>query len=537
MRSRIGGCFVGLLIGCLLIIHAAEPNDQSARSMIGREVAIPKHLADDEEFRIPLVDLIAYGKKLFCAQWTEQEGGGRPLTKGNGKRLTDLNHPLVGARAFNRVSAPDANSCAGCHNSPYGIPGGGGDYATNVFVQAQRFDFATFDRADSVRTGGSLNEGMEPVTLQTVGDSRSTTAMFGAGYLEMIAREITHDLQATRDSLKLGESKELVSKGIHFGRIARSAGGLWDASQVEGLPRASVISKGAHDPPNLIVRIWHQAGNAVSLREFTNTSLNQHHGIQTTERFGVDQDPDGDGFVNEMTRADVTALAVFQATLQVPGRVIPKDPAFRAAILQGEKAFGRIGCATCHIPSIPLSKEGSVYSEPNPYNVSGNLRIGEARPLSFDLNSDFLPQPRLKPAADGVVYVPAFTDFKLHDICDLDDPGEPLDMNQTTWSPNYRQGNRKFLTKRLWGAANEAPYFHHGLFTTLRQAVLAHSGEALASRRGFEALPESEQDGLIEFLKSLQVLPPGTRELVVDENFQPTVWASVFAKVETRGPR
>jgi hypothetical protein len=35
-------------------------------------------------------------------------------------------------------------------------------------------------------------------------------------------------------------------------------------------------------------------------------------------------------------------------------------------------------------------------------------------------------------------------------------------------------------------------------------------------------LPEEyEQDSLIEFLKTLQVLAPGTRQLVVDENFLP----------------
>jgi CxxC motif-containing protein (DUF1111 family) len=98
-------------------------------------------------------------------------------------------------------------------------------------------------------------------------------------------------------------------------------------------------------------------------------------------------------------------------------------------------------------------------------------------------------------------------------------------MNQTVWSQKFAQGNRRFLTKRLWGAANEPPYFHHGRFTTLRQAVLAHSGEALDSRRKFQALPEYDQDALIEFLKSLQALPPGTKDLIVDENFQRKVFA------------
>jgi len=97
-------------------------------------------------------------------------------------------------------------------------------------------------------------------------------------------------------------------------------------------------------------------------------------------------------------------------------------------------------------------------------------------------------------------------------------------MNQSTWSPKFKEGNRYFLTKRLWGAANEPPYYHHGLFTTMRRSILAHAGEALESRRTFEACSKYDQDSLIEFLKTLQVLPPGTRDLIVDENFHAKVW-------------
>ena len=96
-------------------------------------------------------------------------------------------------------------------------------------------------------------------------------------------------------------------------------------------PREPALDTDRRNPPTLIIRPWHQASNVVSLREFTNTAFNQHHGIQSTERFGVDTDPDGDGFINEMTRADVTAVSVWQATLPVPGRVIPRDPDDRAA--------------------------------------------------------------------------------------------------------------------------------------------------------------------------------------------------------------
>jgi hypothetical protein len=348
--------------------------------------------------------------------------------------------------------------------------------------------------------------------------------MFGAGYLEMLARQIT-ELQHIRDRIKRGETKELVATGIHFGQLSLTKEGLWDTSHVKGFPRLSLFSTGSHNPPSLVIRPWHQAANVVSIREFTNNAFNQHHGIQSTERFGIDTDPDGDGFTNELTRADVTAVTLWQASLQVPGRVIPNDPTIEAAVLAGEKTFDKIGCATCHIPGLPLERSGWVFTEPGPYNPPGNLRTGETKTVSMDLTSPLLPAPRLTPESHGAkaIAVPAYTDFKLHDVC-LPEDVEPLDMNQSVWSPKFRQGNRYFLTKRLWGAANEPPYMHNGMYTTMRAALLAHAGEALESRRAFQAISKYEQDSLIEFLKTLQVLPPGTKDLVVDENFHARVW-------------
>jgi len=105
----------------LLIVATRIVGQQTRPSSIGREVSVPTHLKDGQEFSIPLETLLKEGKLLFNAIWTEQEGGGRPLTKGTGRPLADPSRPLTGTRAFNRVSGPDANSCAGCHNVPYGI--------------------------------------------------------------------------------------------------------------------------------------------------------------------------------------------------------------------------------------------------------------------------------------------------------------------------------------------------------------------------------------------------------------------------------
>lgn len=526
-------------VGSTALAEQATASDVGPRKhgvdRLGRETSVVVRLMDGMELVTPLGVLVAHGQRLFDARWTRVEGAGRGLTKGTGRPLADASLGLIGGRAFNRVSAPDANSCAGCHSSPHGILGGGGDFATNVFVLGQRFDFATFDRADTLPTRGAVDEAGNQVSLLDAANQRSTTGMFGAGYLEMLARQMTEELQGIRDTIRRGETKELVAKGVAFGKLTLRESGLWDTSKVEGLGRLSLLATDSHAPPSLVLRPWHQASNVVSIREFTNTAFNHHHGIQSTERFGLDTDPDGDGFTNELTRADVTAVSVWQATLQVPGRVIPSDPVIERAVLAGEKAFERIGCADCHIPQLPLDKNGWVYSEPNPFNPPGNLRLGETEELKVDLTDSALPEPRLRPDAAGVVWVDAYTDFKLHDICE---PGagkaEPLDQNQAQWSPKFRDGNCRFLTKRLWGAANEPPYWHHGQFTTLRRAVLAHDGEARASRVAFEALPASGRDEVIEFLKSLQVLPPGTKDRVVDETYKARPWPPLPRSTATR---
>jgi len=138
-----------------------------------------------------------------------------------------------------------------------------------------------------------------------------------------------------------------------------------------------------------------------------------------------------------------------------------------------------------------------------------------------DLSSDELPLPRLK-VSQGVVMVPAYTDLKLHDLCDgpTDPNAEPLDQNQPAGSPDFFAGNQQFITRKLWGLYNQGPFGHAGKFTTMREEInLGHNGEASAARLAFRALTPSQQADVIEFLKSLQILPPGTRCRAVDERY------------------
>lgn len=516
----------------------------SALAQIGVEKSIPTHLQDGEEFTITTSELIAFGQKLFVAMWTDQEGQGRPLTKGTGKILADTTSPLVFPHNFNRISAPETNSCSGCHNKPF--PGGGGDIVGNVFVLGQRFDFATFDRNDTIPTRGAVDELGNPVTFQTVTNNRKTIGMNGSGFIEMLARQMTAELEAEESGCAVGTSCVLSSKGVTFGTLTHKLDGTWDTSEVEGIATPSLSTSGTKGP-TLVIRPFHQAGNVISIREFTNNAFNHHHGIQPEERFGLNQDCDQDGFVNEVTKADITAITLFQVTLPPPGRVIARDPATRAAIINGEAKFDAIGCTSCHVDSLPLGVDsqgdkGWVFTEPNPLNPCGNLRLtdcdgvtsppgaGDFKASSFcpslppgsdvesegtisvDLTDTQLPGPRLQ-VVNNVVNVPAYTDLKIHNMSNSSYPAdpncEPLDQNQPAGSTGFFAGNCSFITRKLWGIANQHSFGHHGQFTTIRDAiVMGHAGEAQASNTAFQALSASDQDSIIEFLKSLQILTP-----------------------------
>ncbi|PYT08625.1 MAG: hypothetical protein DMF49_04685, partial [Acidobacteria bacterium] len=74
----------------------------------------------------------------------------------------------------------------------------------------------------------------------------------------------------------------------------------------------------------------------------------------------------------------------------------------------------------------------------------------------------------------------------------------------------------QFITRKLWDAGNSAPYGHRGDLTTLTEAIESHGGEARAARDAFISLPRADRDDIIEFLKSLQILPDGA-PIVVPE--------------------
>ena len=279
--------------------------------------AMPSHFDQASVLRMPFVEIFAAGQQIFVTNFNACDAAGRPATTGIGTSRTP---DLILAPRFTRVSAPDANSCAGCHAQPQ--PGGAGDFVANVFVLAQ----ASVPVSKLI-----LNDDFSNTWLE-----RNTLGMFGSGAIEILGREMTDDLRRLKTnaisqakSTGRNVSVALTTKGIPFGSLIAHPDGSVDTSGVSGVD------------PDLIVKPFSRKGVFRSIREFTVTAFNQHHGMQAVERLGEGTDPDQDGVSDELTVGDMTAVTVFKAALPAP-EVTPA--AFdRRAAARGEEHLPRWG--------------------------------------------------------------------------------------------------------------------------------------------------------------------------------------------------
>jgi len=317
--------------------------------------------------------------------------------------------------------------------------------------------------------------------------------LHGSGLVELLAREMSTDLQQIRAKAvakaradKYSVSAQLTAKGINFGVISVGADGFIDISNIQGVD---------HD---LVVRPFSQKGVFTSLRQFSINAMNAHHGMQSDERWGSQwtnsDDFDEDGFKQEITSGDLTAISVYQASIKTPIQKFPQDQILKQAAIEGEQLFNNADCNLCHINHLPL--KSLIFSEPSPFNNAGNLRPSDGLPVyEYALSSDGLKQDE-----QGRWLIPVFSDFKRHVIAD----------NEKPHYANERLSQRfiaidEFISARLWGVGSSAPYGHRGDVSTMMQAILHHGGEARDSRMKFEGLSDLERRKIVEFLKSLQL--------------------------------
>ncbi|UUP17223.1 hypothetical protein [Nitratireductor thuwali] len=436
--------------------------------------AVEQDTLADKLDRAALDALRERGEHLFIGHFTPADGVGRPFAT---QAIVPTKRKRPPENGFFRSAGMDANSCAGCHNMP--IVGGAGDFVTNVFV-SEGFESADFDSLDP-----------------QFSNERGSNHLFGAGLIELLAREMTADLRETRRrtlEAARGTGKPttatLASKGVSFGTITAEPDGMLDLAGVEGVD------------DDLVVRPFSQKGVMTSIRQFTVNALNHHHGMQATERFGPrwtgERDHDGDGVEDEIRDGDISALVAWQAGLKAPVVFEPEQPEWEAPAARGSALFDAMGCVACHKRALPLNS--LEFADPGPLDMAGTLRDGElAEPVTYDLAllewASTLPRD-----AEGNVLVPLFGDLKRHVIADQ----EVATLGNELLAQRFVERN-VFMTAELWGAGSTGPYGHRNDLPTLDEVIRAHGGEGRAARDRYVAASDEDRTALVAFLKTLVI--------------------------------
>ena len=418
--------------------------------------------ADITSGNLSLKDIRTEGLKIFATPFNKLDGyGDGPASTSNptppGHRPTLQNNGT-----FLRVNGLDSQTCQECHSvgSNATVPftfavGGVGGANNNAMFQPTEIDVS-----DTAGLGFAFYNGrfINPPFL------------FGSGGVELLAREMTVQLQALKALAQQnpGIGVSLDAKGVSFGTISYDSGsGTFDTSGVMGIDS------------DLVVRPFGRKGEFATVRGFDRGAMAFHLGMQPVEDVGAGTDPDGDGVTDEILIGEMSALHIFNTNLEVP-RTRGRNFETRAGFHQ----FVQVGCADCHRPFLDSDSRHLTYSFPEvetqPYSnvyYSTDLRSG---PTEF----------RRSPS--GGIRAELFSDLKRHDM----GPGLAESFGSSLDS--------QFITARLWGIADTAPYLHDGRATTLTEAILAHGGEGQAARDNFASLSDPDRIRLLLFLRTLR---------------------------------
>lgn len=485
-------CLPGLAIGAEDPI-AAEA-DPTLVATVERLTLTQEEIAHELSSGFDLLDRIRrLGLAIFTTPFNLFDGYGDgpfdmneygedpPETFAFGKRPT-----LQGNGLLLRVNGLDAQSCNECHvfvsqktRPPTLGIGGVGGVATNAIILPSLIDVAD-SSDDRVFPAAGHNPDL-PLGFDGVADYNGRFAnppfLFGGGGVELLGKEMTADLQELLQDAREAPSDTVISLNTHrvnFGFI-RSLGGGNVELHVEGIGPEDI--SGVPPEEVLVVRPFGRKGENFTMRDFDRGAMQFHFGIQPVEVVGRNVDGDGDGVVDEVTVAEMTVLHVFDVTNPRPTEnlnLIGK---------KGKAIFNEIGCTMCHRPALytesnllPLAYP-EVAEDPseNVYARINLVRVG------------------FEPYGEGVK-VPLYSDLKRHDM----GPGlaETFERGEIA--------NEEFITARLWGIADTAPYLHDGRATTIYEALDMHGGEAQDARDNFKALPLRKKGLLLGFLNQLR---------------------------------
>jgi hypothetical protein len=200
---------------------------------------------------------------------------------------------------------------------------------------------------------------------------------------------------------------------------------------------------------------------------FTGTTRDRGR-IRNASGLSLD-DPDRDGVIEEISQGDLDLVEWYQLNLPRPAelRATPRRT-------KGRELFRSMGCVSCHVEDWKIEQDRRFF----------DLEVVEEA-------GELTGRVRRLPGGPFVVRG-IFSDLRHHDL------GESFHEMQFDGSKI-----KFFRTSPLWGVGSTAPYGHDGASLSLDAVIRRHGGEALATRRAYEALSEEERDAVIDFLSSL----------------------------------
>ncbi len=489
------------------------------------------------------------GRNLNFREFRERDGIFDALVAGFGGPMVD--------GTTSKITTNNQTSCLGCHNQPNGNPGGGANFAkdsglgrnTPHYFGAGLFEMLAIQirtalmqqidtNADGWVSVAEADAAPDPLLVETVPGSGDFVD-FGS---------------ATLDGGATGVPQLNSIFRVWYGDDGSGGGGDGGITIAEGATEVDGATA-THYNFEMVVWGWGQRAPPAALnptnRAFLWDPFKAHGGLESydpsteidpdgdgvseptlagaiqfpaTHRapdpgtaldplgFSTD-DPDGDGYLNEISEGDLDLAEWFM--LNTPR---PFFNGTEKEYKKGVKMMDKMGCTECHIADWQiLAADGTYAGDRRFFDFEVTLEkiskkesrlIGSLTPL-YDVVS---------PPGDGEVVeddyvrrfgeflVPGvFTDFKQHDMGD--------GFAELAYDGNI---NTRWRTSPLWGVGSGFPWGHDGASLTIEDAILRHGGDAAESGEKFAKMSKGKRRKLVEFLRQLQLFDVETLQADID---------------------
>ena len=424
-----------------------------------------------------------------------------------------------------KITANNHTSCSGCHNLPQGNPGGGTNFhkdsgfgrnaphyygaglmemlaiqiRTEMMLQIDTDQNGWVSPAEANDAPEDLlvspAVGLDPVNFGHPQLSNRTT---GRPELNNIFRVWFVDASGVTVS-GATEVDGVNTFGYNFAMV------VWGWGQGEGRsalnptnrtfywdPMIAHTGMDSHDPSTLN----DPDGDGVSVPtlsgaiQFPATHRAPDQGLSMDPLGFSRDDPDGDGFLHEISEGDLDLAEWFM--LNAPRPAFAGDP--RDYDL-GVRAMKEVGCATCHVPNWKIHAQDSNFAGDRRFfdletewNATKRRLEGSLVPL-YEIQGEDYVLDREEFIVEGL-----FTDFKHHD---LGDGFAEIDFGGTT--------NRLWRTAPLWGVGDGYPWGHDGRSLTIEDAIQRHGGDAAFSRIAYNKASESTRRQIMTLLTNMRL--------------------------------